>query len=135
MLENLAPDTLPRLLRRTTVSAVLAGVAGFVVAVLLGSAGGAVGVVVGVALAIINLRYLDRQIARVEIPSDASPKSIRKRLRGRTLSRLAVISAIAIGALFLWTSFGIGIVSGLVLYQVVFVANVFRSLAAQGGIQ
>ncbi len=135
MLENLSPDTLPRLLRRTTVSALLVGAVGFVVALFVAPPLGAVGVALGLVLAVINLRFLDRQVAKVETSGEQSTKAVRRQLGGRTISRLALMTAIVIGAMWISSPLGIGIVAGLVLYQIVFVANVFRVVAAQGGIE
>lgn len=136
MLENLPPNTLPRLLRRTVLSAVVAGGVGFVVALIFGSALAALGVIIGVGLAILNLRYLDRQAARVELEGgERSSKAVRRQIGGKTTGRLAVITVIVIGVLFLNAPLGIGIVAGLVIYQIVFVINVLRVVTKQGGIE
>ncbi len=133
MLENLPTTTLPRLLRRTTVSAIAAGFLGFVVALLVAPAPAALGVVVGVGMAIANLRYLDRQAARVELREDQSSKAVRRQLGGKTTARLAVVTVVVLAVVWLSPPLGIGIVSGLVLYQIVFVVNVVRVVAGQGG--
>ena len=135
MLENLPPDTLPRLLRRTTLSAIIVGSAGFLVAIFLAPPLAALGVVVGVGLAIVNLRFLDRQAAQVELRGEQSTKAVRRQLGGRTTARLAVVTVLVIGCVFLDAPLGIGIVAGLVLYQIVFVMNVMRVVASQGGLQ
>ena len=44
------------------------------------------------------------------------------------------MTVVVIGAVFLSGALGIGIVSGLVLYQLVFVVNVMRVVTGQGGI-
>ena len=133
MLENLPTTTLPRLLRRTTVSAIAAGFLGFVVALLVAPAPAALGVVVGVGMAIANLRYLDRQAARVGLREDQSSKAVRRQLGGKTTARLAVVTVVVLAVVWLSPPLGIGIVSGLVLYQIVFVVNVVRVVAGQGG--
>jgi hypothetical protein len=135
VLENLPPDTLPRLLRRTTLSAIIVGSAGFLVAIFLAPPLAALGVVVGVGLAIVNLRFLDRQAAQVELRGEQSTKAVRRQLGGRTTARLAVVTVLVIGCVFLDAPLGIGIVAGLVLYQIVFVMNVMRVVASQGGLQ
>ena len=135
MLENLPSDTLPRLLRRTTLSAIIVGSAGFLVAIFLAPPLAALGVVVGVGLAIVNLRFLDRQAAQVELRGEQSTKAVRRQLGGRTTARLAVVTVLVIGCVFLDAPLGIGIVAGLVLYQIVFVMNVMRVVASQGGLQ
>ena len=131
MLENLSPTTLPRLLRRTVLSAIVAGAVGFVIGVMINPLAG-LGVVIGVGMAILNLRFLDRQVARVEIRGEQSTKAVRRQLGGNTIGRLAVMTVVAIGALVLDTALGIGIVAGLVIYQIVFVVNVLSVVAKQG---
>ena len=133
MLENLPTNTLPRLLRRTTVSALAAGLVGFVVALFLSQPLAALGVAIGVGLAVLNLRFLDRQAARVELRGEQSSKAVRRQLGGKTTGRLAVVTVLVLGVLWLSAPLGIGIVSGLVIYQIVFVVNVMRVVASQGG--
>ena len=133
MLENLPANTLPRLLRRTTVSAIIVGFVGFVVALFVAPPLAALGLVTGVGLAILNLRFLDRQAAKVELRGEQSSKAVRRQLGGQTSGRLAVVTIVILGVVWLSPPLGIGIVSGLVLYQIVFVANVLRVVAGQGG--
>lgn len=135
MLENLPVTTLPRLLRRTIISALIAGAVAFAVAVALGFDVGALGVVLGIGLAIVNLRYLDRQAARVELRGEQSTKAVRRQLGGKTTARLALITAVVLAVVFLDPPLGIGMVAGLVLYQIVFVINVMRVVAGQGGLR
>jgi hypothetical protein len=134
VLENLPTDTLPRLLRRTTLSAFIVGVVGFVVAIFVAPPLAALGLVVGVGMAIMNLRFLDGQTAKVEMRGEQSTKALRRQLGGRTTARLVVMTVVVIAAVFLNAPLGIGIVSGLVLYQLVFVVNVMRVVTSQGGI-
>jgi hypothetical protein len=134
VLENLPTDTLPRLLRRTTLSAVIVGALGFLVAVIFAPPLAALGVVIGVVMAIMNLRFLDGQTAKVEMRGEQSTKAMRRQLGGRTTARLVVMTVVVIAAVFLNAPLGIGIVSGLVLYQLVFVVNVMRVVTGQGGV-
>ncbi len=133
MLENLPTNTLPRLLRRTAVSALAAGSVGFVVALFVAPPLGALGVALGVGLAVLNLRFLDRQAARVELRGEQSTKAVRRQLGGKTSARLAVVTVVVLALVWLNAPLGIGIVAGLVLYQIVFVFNVMRVVASQGG--
>jgi hypothetical protein len=135
VLENLPLNTLPRLLRRTTISAIIAGVVGFIVALVIAPPLAALGVVVGVGLAIVNLRYLDRQAARVELKGEQNSKAVRRQLGGKTTARLAVVTVLVLAMVWLDAPLGIGIVSGLVLYQIVFVINVLRVVADKEGIE
>ncbi len=134
MLDNLPANTLPRLLRRTTLSALVVGLVGFVAALLLAGAFAALGVAAGVALAVVNLRFLDAQSARVELRGEQNSKAIRRQLGGRTTGRLVVVTVVVLALVWLEAPLGIGIVSGLVLYQIVFVANVLRVVAGQKGV-
>ena len=129
MLENLPADTLPRLLRRTNLTAIAVGFVGFFVALMIAPDLAAVGLVIGLALAVINLRFIDRQAARVEVKGDQSTKAVRRQLGSKTLVRLALVTVVVVVALVLNTSLGVGIVVGLVLYESVFVANVLRAMA------
>ena len=133
MLENLPTNTLPRLLRRTTVSALAAGLVGFAVALFVAPPLAALGVALGVGLAVLNLRFLDRQAARVELRGEQSTRAVRRQLGGKTSARLAVVTVAVLLLVWLSAPLGIGIVSGLVLYQIVFVFNVMRVVASQGG--
>ena len=137
MLENLPPNTLPRLLRRTILSAIVVATVGFVATLLIAPHApfAAVGVVIGVGLAILNLRFLDRQAANVELKGEQSSKAIRRQLGGKTTGRLALMTLVILGVVWLYAPLGIGIVSGLVLYQIVFVINVMRVVANQGGFE
>lgn len=133
MLENLPTNALPRLLRRTTLWAIAVGLVGFVVAILVAPPLAALGVVLGLGLAILNLRFLDHQAAQVELRGEQSTKAMRRQLGGKTTGRLLVMTVIVVAFVWLNAPLGIGIVSGLVLYQIVFVMNVLRVMANQGG--
>jgi hypothetical protein len=133
VLENLPTNALPRLLRRTTLWAIAVGLIGFVVAILVAPPLAALGVVLGLGLAILNLRFLDHQAAQVELRGEQSTKAMRRQLGGKTTGRLLVMTVIVVAFVWLNAPLGIGIVSGLVLYQIVFVMNVLRVMANQGG--
>ncbi len=135
MLENLPTNTLPRLLRRTAVSAIIVGILGFVVALFIAPPIAALGVVIGVGLAVGNLRYLDHQAARVELQGEQSAKAIRRQLGGRTAGRLVSITAVVLVAVWLDAPLGLGILAGLMLYQIVFVVNMIRVVTSQGGFE
>ena len=135
MLENLPTDTLPRLLRRTTLSAIAVGAVGFLIAIFIAPPTAALGVAVGIALAIVNFRQLVRQTGLVEVKGEQNTKVVRRQLGGRTAARLAALTAIVLAMLWLNAPLGIGIVSGLVIYQIVFVFSVLRVVANQGGVQ
>lgn len=135
MLEHLPANALPRLLRRTTFSALAAGLVGFIVAIFLAPPLGALGVALGVALAIVNLRFVDRQAAKVELSGATNARAIRRQLGTKTSLRLALVTAVIIALLFVYAPLAIGIVAGLVIYQIVFVLNTARVIATSGGLE
>jgi hypothetical protein len=116
-------------------SAIIVGFVGFIVAIFVAPPLAALGLVLGVGLAIVNLRFLDRQAARVELQGEQGSKAIRRQLGGKTIGRLALMTVVVLALVWLDAPLGIGIVAGLVLYQIVFVANVLRVVANQGGIE
>jgi len=133
VLENLSPDVLPRLLRRTTLWAMAVGLIAFIASCYLAPVVGSFGIFIGVGLAIFNFRFLDRQAAKVELKGEQSTKAVRRQMGAKTLSRLGVITGIVILAIVIQAPLGIGIVVGLVLYQLTFVVNVMRVVAKSGG--
>jgi hypothetical protein len=135
VLHDLAPDSLPRLLRRCALSAIIVGVIGFILAACFAPVAGALGFAIGTGLALLNMRHLASQVTRLEVVDGATTKQVRRRLHTKTLTRLGAVTAVVALALWISVPLGMGIVAGLVLYQVVFVANVVRTVAAQGGLQ
>ena len=137
MLEDLSPQVLPRLMRRTIWSALVLGTIGFVVAVMIAPLAG-LGEVIGLVLAIVNLRQNDKQIAAMEMRTsgddDPNVKSLRRALRPKIAGRLALLTVVALGAMFLNAALGLGIVAGLALYNIVFVINTFGVVMNQRGL-
>jgi len=95
----------------------------------------ALGVVLGVGLAIVNLRFLDHQAATVELRGEQSTRAVRRQLGGKTTGRLLVMTVVVLAFVWLNAPLGIGMVAGLVLYQIVFVLNVLRVVTNQGGME
>jgi hypothetical protein len=131
-LTDLDLPVLARVLRRTVLSALIVGTGGVVVALALSAPYAALGVGIGIATAIVNLRFLDAGVSKVETKGETNTKVVRRLLATRTATRLAIITAVAIGLMFLNGSLGIGMVSGLVIFQILFVINVGRALASSG---
>jgi ATP synthase I chain len=131
-LSDLEGTALVKVLRRTTVSALIVGGAAVIIALFVSSPLAAVGIVVGLAMAIINLRFLDAGVAKVQTKGETNKKVLRRAMGTKSVTRLGVITVIAIGLLFLNGALGIGTVIGLVIFQLLFVANVGRVLVSQG---
>src|ERR1019366_1381701 len=136
MLEDLSPQVLPRLMRRTIWSALVVGTIGFVVAVMISPLAG-LGEVIGLVLSILNLRQNDKQIAAMEMRTvgddDPNVKVLRRQLRPKIVGRLTLLTLVALWSLFLSVALGLGIVAGLALYNIVFVINTFGVVMNQRG--
>ena len=135
MFADLPPDALVRLMSRTAVGAGIAGLFGAIVALLLGYPLAVLGVIIGIGAGLLGLRDLSRQVTRTDTNVEPSIKEVRRQMGGRTVLRLALVTALALGSALIWPSLGVGIVSGLVLYQFVFVVGAVRLAASQGGIK
>jgi hypothetical protein len=131
-LSDLEGTALAKVLRRTTVCALIGGGGAIIVALFVSAPLAAVGIVVGLAMAIVNLRFLDSGVAKVQTTGETSKKALRRAMGTKSVTRLGIITVIAIGLLFLNGPLGIGAVIGLVIFQIFFVANVGRVLVSQG---
>jgi hypothetical protein len=130
----LEPGMLRPLLRRLTVMAGALAVVGVVVALALGSPFCALGIALGVAVGFLNIRSIDRQVSRTAVDPEASHRAVRKAIGSRSLLRLATITAAAVVLVVIEAPLGIGIVVGLVIFQLAFVGNVISMVHARGGL-
>jgi hypothetical protein len=131
-LSDLEGTALAKVLRRTIVSSLIGGGGGIIVALLLSAPWAALGIVIGLGMAIVNLRFLDAGVAKIQTKGEVNRKVLRRAMGTKSVTRLAVITVIAIGLLFLNGPLGIGTVVGLVIFQLFFVLNVGRVLMSQG---
>ena len=134
ILGALEPNVFKSLLRRLTVSAIVLGVGGVVVALLVAPPLSAVGVALGVAIGFLNVRAIDRQVSHTDVDTEASNKALRRMVGSRTMLRLALITAVVLVLVIVEAPLGIGIVVGLVIFQLAFVGNVVGAMLAQGGV-
>ncbi|HEY1830319.1 MAG TPA: hypothetical protein VGG38_08760 [Acidimicrobiales bacterium] len=131
-LSDLEGTALAKVLRRTVVSALIAGGGAVIVALLLASPWAALGIVIGLGLALMNLRFLDAGVAKAQTDGETDRKKLRRSLGTKSITRLGVITVIAIGLMLLDGPLGIGAVVGLVIFQMLFVVNVGRVVVSQG---
>jgi len=131
-LSDLEGTALAKVLRRTVVSALIAGGGAIIVAFFLSEPLAAVGIVLGLGMAVLNFRFLDAGVAKVQTTGETDRKVVRRAMGTKTLTRLGAITVIAIGLLFLNGPLGIGSVIGLVIFQIFFVLNVGRVIVSQG---
>lgn len=123
------PD-LTRLARRTVIVSVLGAIVILLVAAFLNAPLVGLGACVGVALGVVNFRMVTRSVVRV---GERQTENKRRPLAMNTLSRLGVISAVALGLLFLSFELGFGVLAGLALFQVVLLSNATRLMFAGSG--
>jgi hypothetical protein len=131
-LSDLEGTALAKVMRRTVVSALIAGGGAIIVALFLAKPFAVVGIVLGLGMAVLNFRFLDAGVAKVQTKGETDRKVLRRALGTKTVTRLGVITVIAVGLLFLNGPLGIGTVVGLVIFQIFFVLNVGRVIMSQG---
>ncbi len=131
-LSGLGGNALARVLRRTIVSAIVVGVAAILIALLLSAPWAALGLAIGLTIAVLNLRFLDAGVAKLNTSGETSNKVLRRAIGTKSVTRLGVITVICVGLLLLNGALGIGAVAGLVIFQLLFVVNVGRVIISQG---
>ena len=131
-LSDLEGGALAKVLRRTVVSSIVVGAGAVIVALLLSAPWFALGLAIGLGMAVVNLRFLDAGVAKVQKRGTTSNKVLRRAMGTKSVTRLGIITVIAIGLLLLNGALGIGAVAGLVIFQILFVVNVGRIVMSQG---
>jgi hypothetical protein len=131
-LSDLEGGALAKVLRRTVVSALIVGAASVIIAMLLSAPWFALGLIIGLGMAVVNLRFLDAGVAKVQTGGETSNKVLRRAMGTKSVTRLGIITVIAIGLLLVNGALGIGAVAGLVIFQILFVVNVGRIVMSQG---
>jgi hypothetical protein len=131
-LSGLGGNALAKVLRRTIVSALIVGAAAVVIALLLSQPWAALGLAIGLGVAVLNLRFLDAGVAKLNTSGETDNKVLRRALGTKSVTRLGVITVVCIGLLLLNGALGIGAVAGLVIFQLLFVVNVGRVIISQG---
>jgi hypothetical protein len=131
-LSDLEGGALAKVLRRTIVSSIVVGAGAVIVALLLSAPWFALGLAIGLGMAVVNLRFLDAGVAKVQTRGTTSNKVLRRAMGTKSVTRLGIITVIAIGLLLLNGALGIGAVAGLVIFQILFVVNVGRVVMSQG---
>ncbi len=111
--------------RRTLVSSVALGVVAVVVSVVAGQPLAGVGVLAGLAGAVANHRLFQLSTARYS--TDAG-RLERKPYFGSVVARLGALTVLAFVLLYLVRPLGFGLVGGLVLFQVLLMANALAAL-------
>ncbi len=129
LFERFSLPDLARVSRRTMLAALVAGVVGLVALAFFNQPWAGLGLCVGLALGISNFRMVQRSVVKV---GERMPSNKRRPLAINTMGRMAVITAIALGLLFLLPPFGFGLLGGLALFQFLLLGNVTRSMLQMG---
>jgi hypothetical protein len=131
-LSGLGGNSLAKVLRRTIVSALIVGAVAIVIALLLSQPWAALGLAIGLTIAVLNFRFLDAGVAKLNTSGETNNKVLRRAIGTKSVTRLGIITVICIGLLLLNGALGIGAVAGLVIFQLLFVVNVGRVIVSQG---
>jgi hypothetical protein len=131
-LSGLGGNALAKVLRRTIVSAIIVGAAAILIALLLSLPWAALGLAIGLTIAVLNFRFLDAGVAKLNTSGETNNKVLRRAIGTKSVTRLGIITLICVGLLLLNGALGIGAVAGLVIFQLLFVVNVGRVIVSQG---
>jgi hypothetical protein len=129
MFDKFSLPDLARVSRRTVLGALIIGVGGLVVTIVLNAPLVGLGLCVGLALGILNFRMVQRSVAKVGARADDNH---RRPLALNTLGRLALVSVIALGLLFVSFDLGLGVMAGLAAFEFLLLFNVARSMMRMG---
>ena len=129
MFANFALPDLARVSRRTVLGGLIFGVIGLIICLALGAPLTGLGLCVGLGLGLFNFRLVQRSVVKVGAREDENHK---RPLATNTVFRLSIISALAIGLLFLSFDLGLGVMVGLAAFQFMLLLNVARSMFKMG---
>lgn len=129
MFERLQLPDVASVARRTMVGALVVGVCGLVVALLFSQPWVALGLCIGLGLGMANFRLIVHSVIRVGRRMSGSK---RRPLAMNTLSRLMLMTLVALVLLWFVPPLGLGIVGGLAIFQVLLLVNVVRAMLKAG---
>lgn len=115
--------------RRTMVVALILGVVGLAVLLFFDQPWAALGLCIGLGMGMGNFRLIVRSVLKVGARAQANK---RRPLALSTLSRLMLMTVVALALVWLDAPLGLGIIGGLALFQFLLLANVTRSMLRMG---
>lgn len=122
---NFSVPQISTVARRTALAATIVGGGALVVLGLVGHALVGLGVCLGMAMALGNFRMISAATVKA---STRGREDNRRPLALNTLGRLAVISALALGLVFVSRPLGFGTLVGLAVFQFLLLANVVTTM-------
>lgn len=129
MFERFSLPQIASVSRRTVLGALVFGVVALVACLLLGAFLVGLGLCVGLGLGLINFRMVQASVVKV---SGRAQENKRRPLAMNTMGRLAIVSVIALGLLFVSFDLGLGVMVGLAAFQMLLLLNVTRSMLKMG---
>ncbi len=129
MFEMFSAQDLVRVSRHTMVTGLIVGLVGLVGAIALGAPWVGLGIALGVVIGIGNFRLIVKSVAKV---GEQEGSNHRRPLAANTLTRLGVITVIALGLCFLLLPLGLGVLVGLGIFQFILLANMAHSMFKSG---
>lgn len=122
------PDV-ARVGRRTMLSALVVGVLALGVSLVFNFPLVGLGACLGLGLGMVNFRMITASVIRV---GKRVEDNKRRPLATNTLARLAAISVVTLGLLFVDFGLGFGVLAGLAVFQMLLLANVTRAMLVAG---
>jgi len=129
MFASFALPDLIRVSRRTVLGGLVFGLVGLVACLALSVPLTGLGLCIGLALGLVNFRMIQRSVAKV---GASEVENHRRPLAANTVVRLAAISVVALGLLFLSFDLGLGVMIGLAAFQFLLLLNVASSMFKMG---
>ena len=114
-----------RIMRRTVIASIIAGIIGAAVAVLVGQPYVAPGVAVGLGLAVANHRVFQSSALRFTTPEGVVN---RRPFAGSVALRLGACTAVAVGLLIIDRPMGWGVIAALAVFQALMLLNAIVAL-------
>jgi hypothetical protein len=111
--------------RRTMLGALIVGVVGLILLLLFSQPWAALGFCAGLGLGMANFRLIQRSVVNV---GQSAEENKRRPLALNTLGRMAVITVVSLGLLFIKPPLGFGVIGGMALFQLMLLGNVTRSM-------
>jgi len=111
--------------RRTMVSALIVGVVGLVALLFFDQPWAALGLCIGLAMGMGNFRLIVHSVLKVGAREGTNK---RRPLAMNTLSRLMLMTVVALVLVWVEPPLGLGIIGGVAAFQFMLLANVTRSL-------
>lgn len=129
MFERVSLPDISRVGRRTMISTLIVAVVAVGASLALNLPLVALGACIGLGLGVLNFRMITASVIRVgKMPGDNK----RRPLAMNTFTRLAFISVVTLGLLFVNFGLGFGVLGGLAVFQMLLLANVARAMFHQG---